>query len=203
MRLTLIVLLLCGSLFAENRKEWEASPEAYFMTSDERRVWERIDSDAEARHFIDAFRARRGADFSAEVQRRAALVDERLALGEVKASTTLRGRIAMLLGAPAELEVRGIPTATRGNWTHAVATRKGGATSDRAPQPNLIGNGAGWVEYTFRYAPNPTLGIGPEGWSITTEANGASGKDRLKYRRHRQAMEDVLEAAAQRSILAR
>jgi hypothetical protein len=207
MRLALVagfVAVLCSAASAEesrHRMEWEASPEAYFMTREERREWELVRTDDEAAaRFIDVFRARRGSDFAAEVRRRVGLVDQRLALGEVKASSTLRGKIVILLGAPSETLVRPIPTATVGNISHAVATRKGSPAGDSAPQPSMIGNGAGWVEYTFRYAENAALGIGPDGWTVITEANGASGKDRLKYGRHKKALDDILEAAAVRSI---
>ena len=202
----LLVVTLCGSVAAEEpvlRKEWEASPEAYFMTREERREWELVTTDAAARDFIAAFRARRGADFAAEVRKRAALIDERLALGEVKASATLRGKIAILLGAPRQLGVRHIPTATVGNTSHPLGTRKGSAGGDRPPEESLIGNAAGWVEYTFRYAPNPSLGIPAKGWVVVIEANAASGKDRLRSRREKKALDEILDAAARRSILKR
>lgn len=169
------------------------------MTQEERREWELVSSEESARLFIDAFRARRDPDFVAEVERRTALVDERLALGETKASATLRGRIAVLLGGPAELRLRHIPVATVGNVTHALGTRKGVST-DAPPQPNMIGNGAGWVEYTFHYPANRLLGIGPEGWTIVIEANAASGRDRLRHRRDKKDLDTILEAAARRSI---
>lgn len=207
MRFALTAALLCvlsHSTAAEEpplRETWGASPEAYFMTRAERREWELVKTDDDARRFIDAFRARRGAGFSAEVQRRAALVDERLALGEVKASSTLRGKIVILLGAPSAIHVKGIPVTTVGNVGHPLSARRGGAAADRPPQPNMIGNGAGWVEYTFRYQPDADAGIGPDGWTLIAEANAASGKDRLKYRRDRKTLERILETAARRSIL--
>lgn len=86
MRLALVaglVAALSSSVAAEvplHHKEWEASAEAYFMTRDERREWALVETEDEAKHFIHAFRARRGPDFAAEVRRRARLVDERLAL---------------------------------------------------------------------------------------------------------------------------
>ena len=199
----LLVTLLCGAVWAEappSLRQWEASPEAYFMTHKERREWESLKTDEDVQRFIDAFRARRGSDFSAEVRRRVEVVDERLALGEVKASTTLRGKIAILLGAPRELLVRHIPTSTVGIVSLPHAARKGGPAADSPPQPTAIGNGAGWVEYTFRYAPNPALGIGADGWTVVTEANAASGKDRLKDWRRSEMLDKVLEAAARRSI---
>lgn len=197
-----IVAMLCSSALAGDPNDWQASPEAYFMTRGERRDWAMLRTEVERQRFIDAFRARRGSDFSAEVQRRVRIVDERMALGDTRASATLRGKIVILLGAPADLTVRYIPKVTTGSVSHPLTTRKGNI-ADGPPQPSVIGAGEGWVEYTLRYAPNPSLGIGPDDLIIVTEASAASGKDRLKRRRGTASLDDVLEAAARRSILAR
>jgi GWxTD domain-containing protein len=195
----LLALLLTTS---PDVAKWADSPEAYFLTREERREWDTLQSETDRQRFIETFRARRGADFVAEVQRRVVLVDENLALGEAKASTTLRGRIAILLGAPAEVRMKHKPTATTGNVGHPIDRRKGGAV-DGLARPNAIGNGAGWVEYIYRYDPNPNLGIPDGGFTIAIEANAASGKDRLKSSRDRKKLDDLLDAAARRSILAR
>jgi hypothetical protein len=60
----------------------------------------------------------------------------------------------------------------------------------------------GWLEYTFRFAPRPELGIGPEGWTVVIEADVISGKDWLKHRRDREQMERILDAAARVSLRA-
>lgn len=182
--------------------KWEDSPEAYFLTREERREWDALHSPADQERFIEAFRARRGTDFVAEVRRRAALVDENLALGETKASMTFRGRIAILLGAPAEVRIEHKPTATTGNVGHPLERRTGGAT-DGLSKPTAIGNAPGWVEYTYRYDADPRLGIPDGGFTFVIEANAASGKDRLKSPRKRKKLDDILDAAARRSILTR
>lgn len=200
MRSAFVLALLLAA--APDVATWESSPEAYFLTREERREWDALRSAADRERFIEAFRARRGADFVAEVQRRVVLVDENLALGETKASTTLRGRIAILLGAPAEVRIKHTPTATTGNVGHPIERRRGRAT-DGLAQPNAIGNAPGWVEYTYRYAADPRVGIPESGLRIVIEANAASGKDRLKSLRSRKMLDDVLDAAARRSILTR
>lgn len=178
--------------------DWGDSPEAYFMTREERGAWERVQSnDEEAARFIAAFRAKHDRDFTAEVRRRAAIVDERMPLGEAKVSTTLRGKLVILLGAPAELKVKPISKAPA-SVAHPLEQRKGGST-DGAPRDNVIGAGAGWVEYTFRYPANPALGVEKE-WSVVIEANQASGKDRLKYARDRKKLDDILDAAARTAL---
>ena len=168
------------------------------MTRDERREWELVKSEEAAQRFVADFRARRERDFSEEVRKRAALVDERLALGETKASATVRGKIVILLGAPAELRLRAIPKATA-SVGHPLEQRKGGAT-DGPPRSAVIGSGSGWVEYTFRYAAKSGLGIGVDGWTVVLEANAASGRDRVKYSRDKKKLDEVLDAAARISF---
>ena len=179
---------------------WQDSPEAYFMTREERTEWELVKTEDEAIRFIEAFRSRRSRDFQAVIRQRAALVDERLALGEAKASSTVRGKIVMLLGAPATVTVKHIPKTVGGSVGHPLETRKGGATDGTPKGTAVAAIGAGWVEYTFHYVANPALGIGSAGWTVVIEADAASGKDRLKYRRDKKKMDDILDAAARASF---
>lgn len=169
------------------------------MTRAERAEWESLKSDDGMRRFIDAFRASHTPDFVAEVQRRAEIVDERMAQGDAKASLTTRGKIVILLGAPAEVKVRSFPWPGPGNVGHPLETRKGGAADQARLRPTMS-TGA-WIEYTLRFAPNPAMGIGPEGWSVVLEADSVSGKDHLKYpRRHAKQLEAILDAAARTAL---
>jgi hypothetical protein len=192
------LVAVAGEPSVEGEK-WQVSAESYFMTAEERLEWKRVTTDDDAQRFIAAFHARRHRDFAADIRTRTAIVDERLALGDARASTTLRGRIAILLGAPAELRVRAIRSPGR-NFGHPLQGRMGDAGSGQPRGASVVITGAGWVEYTFHYLPNPALGIGPEGWTVVIEANGASGKDRLKYKRDRKKMEPILDAAARNSV---
>ena len=192
-----IVLASLGNPF----QQWGRSAESYFMTQEERAQWEAITTDDAAKRFIDAFHARHARDFSAEVRKRAQLVDERIALGETKASLTTRGKIIILLGAPAEVTVRTFPRHVPANVGHPLDTRKGGAADNQNHTPTVIDGVGGWIEYTLRYAPNPALGIGPDGMKVVIEAESNSGKDRLKYaRRDAKKLEEVLDAAARTSL---
>jgi hypothetical protein len=196
----MLVLAWCAVDILASRQEWADSPEAHFMTADERRAWAEVKSDDEATRFIQAFRSRRRSNFQAIVNERAAIVDERLALGEVKASSTVRGRIVMLLGAPTRLTVRHIPKTVGGNVGHPLESRKGGATDGSPKGTVAVATGAGWVEYRFEYAANPALGIGHDGWTIVSEADASSGKDRLKFGRDKKKMEEVLDTAARKML---
>lgn len=201
MKALVATVLVLAALSAAHER-WASSPEAYFMTRDEQREWERITTDEEAARFIAAFRARRSATFLKEVEARAKVIDERIPLGETKASQTLRGRIIMLLGAPDELRAKPIPKSGGTSMGHPLESRKGGVSSG-TPKASAFGSGAGWVEYTLVYKARPQYGIGPEGWTVVIEADGASGRDRLKYRRDKKRMEDILDAAARASFPAK
>ena len=197
--LAAVLALLAGDASGDGR-EWAHSPEAHFLTGEERAEWALVKTDDEAARFVETFRSRRSPDFQDVIRQRAALVDERLALGEARASSTLRGRVTMLLGAPATLTVKPIPKTIGRSIGHPLETRRGGST-DTSPKGTAVAAlGAGWVEYTFRYAEDAALGIGPEGWTVVIEADAASGKDRLKYRPDRKKMEQILDAAAQRAF---
>ena len=191
MKAALALLLL---LAAFDRKAWEDSPEAQFMTTEERREWKVVRNDVDAQRFIEAFRARHSADFPQEAAKRAAVVDERLKMGEMKASKQLRGRIVMLLGAPAEISTRHIPKPYRGSIGVMTPGRTGAVTKSR-PAGKKMGSD-GWMEYTFRFAPRPELGIGEEGWTVVIETDVISGKDSLKHARDKKKMEEILDAAA-------
>ena len=54
-------------------KDWPKSPEAYFLTPEERQEWAKVASDTDAEQFIAAYWAKRGGErFKAEVARRIA-----------------------------------------------------------------------------------------------------------------------------------
>src|SRR5258708_39361408 len=52
-------------------KDWPKSPEAYFLTPEERQEWAKVGSDTDAEQVIAAYWAKRGGErFKAEVARR-------------------------------------------------------------------------------------------------------------------------------------
>ena len=61
---------------APNRKTWEASPEAYFLTSEERAAWKNVGTDAQARDFVGRYMAERGPDFEPMLRERIAVADK-------------------------------------------------------------------------------------------------------------------------------
>jgi GWxTD domain-containing protein len=81
-------------------KDWASSPEAYFLTADERKAWEVVASDEDAEKFIQAYRDVRGKGFAAAIQSRIEFADRTLGLGKKKGSQTMRGKTLVLLGSP-------------------------------------------------------------------------------------------------------
>jgi GWxTD domain-containing protein len=96
-------LVLAGGL-SKKYKNWDKSPEAYFLTSDERAQWKKIQTDADAQNFILDYKARRGPDFEKMLAERVAAADKYLSAGETKGSETLRGKIVILFGPPSAME---------------------------------------------------------------------------------------------------
>ena len=89
-------------------KDWAKSPEAYFLTPDERQEWSRVTSDADAEKFIATYWARRDPtpatpqnEFKDGVMRRIAAADEQFKLRRYnRGAESVRGRIFVMLGAP-------------------------------------------------------------------------------------------------------
>src|SRR5262249_20421625 len=66
-------------------KDWDKSPEAYFLTSAERADWKNVKTDEEADKFIAVYYARRGGEaFKQEISRRIAAADQQFKLQRYK-----------------------------------------------------------------------------------------------------------------------
>lgn len=82
-------------------KAWARSPEADFLTAQERAEWSRITTDAEAEKFIAAYWAKRGGErFKETIQRRIAAADEQFKMLRRRGAESSRGRIYIVLGSP-------------------------------------------------------------------------------------------------------
>ncbi len=103
----LATLIGSGSLPAEGLshelKDWAKSPEAYFLTSQERVEWKTIREDEQARDFIARYLARRGPDFRGILTERIGVADKYFSAGKVKGSETLRGKVIIVFGPPSQI----------------------------------------------------------------------------------------------------
>lgn len=85
-------------------KNWDRSPEAYFLTNAERAEWKKVKTDAEAQNFILDYKARRGPEFEKMLKDRVAVADKYFTSGETKGSETLRGKVIIVFGPPSGID---------------------------------------------------------------------------------------------------
>ena len=205
MRLLLLLLSIAVvvPVFAANPesfKEWEHSPQGYFMTKAEHQEAATITTQEEAQHFIDQFLVKRGPKFAGEVEIRAAKADQLLTIGKLPGSKTLRGKLVIMLGPPSGLEVYPVrETSNVSRSSPAVANAYAGGLGtgedDTTESGRTMGAESVSQNYHFTYASTPA---GP--LDVNLNANVSSGKDRPRGRDDGKKLDAVFEAAAQASI---
>lgn len=194
-------------------RDWDKSPIAQFMTADERAQWKTIKTDAEAGKFVADFKARRVAGFEAEVDKRAAMADKHLTIGRTPGSKSMRGKVLILFGPPAKVEVQ---------------TGSPGAQLDAIPEGDSHSNvGSGFVEggadeggslegnvptkstsyrptatiYTFSFNdPNLMKVLGRKELVVKVEADSLTGRDRVGKKTQAE-LEQLFQVVAQHSIV--
>jgi GWxTD domain-containing protein len=202
----LLSIALVTPVFAgspQKVKEWDKSPEAYFMTEAEHREWRGISSPEQAQQFIDKFVAKRGPNFTADIADRAAQADKYLTLSKLPGSQTLRGKVVILLGPPTNLDVtKVVDNSAIHHDSPAVAGAYTGGSANNVDEDTTGHEGASSMgagklirNYHFTYASTPT---GP--LDVTISADDISGKDRPRGRDDSKRLDAVFEAAAQASI---
>ena len=98
--------------------EWDKSPAGYLLTKDEKKEWNTISTEAEARAFIELFWAKRNPDpasafnpFKADFENKVRYADEQYTWDKKRGALTDRGRVLIVMGAPHYSENR-FPTET-------------------------------------------------------------------------------------------
>ena len=101
-KITLIatVFLAVAAFGADDIMKWNKTPEAYYMTSEEKAAWKRVASPEQAQKFVDEFRQKRGEQFLKDVRTRIDIADKQFKLDKTIGSLTQKGRVFMLLGPP-------------------------------------------------------------------------------------------------------
>lgn len=124
---------------AEESEDWANSPEAYFLTSEERREWKEIQSRENRQAFIDRYWLKRDPtpgtgknEFRELVLARIKTADARFPIAKTPGSRTKRGMVFIVFGTPARV-----------NDSLPVAP-----SNPRAPQPGTIGSPVGFTEGT-------------------------------------------------------
>jgi len=206
----LALALTASSAFGgglEKYKNWDQSPQGYFMTSAERSQWKTMATDADAEKFVAEFLAKRDAKFVAEVATRALNADKYLTIGKTKGSQTLRGKVVILFGPPAGMEVA--DRAGRSHYSNGPAaaavtnlgTGPSATTADGDTQTFGGGkSGAAFKDFTFSFLSKSVPALGAD-YSVTIEAELSNGKDRVRDRKKAAELEEKFEAVARASIL--
>jgi GWxTD domain-containing protein len=163
-------------------KDWPKSPEAYFLTPEERQEWAKVASDTDAEQFIAAYWAKRGGErFKAEVARRIAAADEQFKMRRQKGSESARGRLLIVLGGPSRVsQVR----SGAGGEAPDTGLGTAGASATRPGAESLGGVGQGssltqtWLYEKDKF--DPSLGIGELRLRIVVD--NLKGNDELQNR---------------------
>jgi GWxTD domain-containing protein len=106
-------------------KNWDRTPEAYFLTNAERAEWKKLTTDEQAQNFILDYKTKRGPEFEKMLKDRVAVADKYFSSGETKGSETLRGKVIIVFGPPSGID-----------------QSKGGGGA-RGVDPNAQGTGGG------------------------------------------------------------
>lgn len=207
-----VTLLLCTfSASAQNLteyKNWDESPEAYFMTAAERDQWRAIGDDTAAETFVNGFRARRGGDaFVKEVKTRVGNADKYLSIGKVKGSTTLRGKAVVLLGAPVNIAVN--DRVKKGGYTPPPSSAAvtslgvGASTRDGEGESQQVGTGEpgrNFRDFTFTFSAKENPAFKGKDYVVVIEADMATGRDKAGKGTKQKDLDAMFEAAAEASI---
>jgi hypothetical protein len=216
-QIALLLLFVPSLLFAaalsQKYKDWAASPQAYFMTKEERAQWSGVVTDADAEKFIAQFVASRGADFAEQVADRATNADKYLTIGKTRpASQTLRGKVIVLLGPPSALKNelkkgRVDRASTAGGYMSAAGDSGSGLGSPggggggasvgevvAVAQQSGMSEHKSYVEYTITYAGDKLPAGYANGVTITLQADPGTGEDWAPDRAAQAKLDQLFDA---------
>jgi GWxTD domain-containing protein len=207
-----VISFFSTSIFAatlsQRYKDWAHSPQAYFMTKEDRAEWSKLKDDAEAEKFINDFVAKRGGDaFVSEVERNVAQANKYLTLGKTPGSETVRGKMMIVLGPAA-------PTAAtkkkRSGDVRMAPTADGMSGGERGPgiesmqaASNGPGNSTVYVtEYTYTYPAAALPAAYGKQLTVKVEVDPDQGRDRFSSLGADRELDKVYEMAAQAKLAA-
>jgi GWxTD domain-containing protein len=148
------VATIAGAQLSQEYSTWPSSPAGHLLTKAERKAYEQIKSDGEAKAFIELFWAKRDPDletplneFKSGFDMRVEAADRYFTFGQTKGSMSDRGRVLIMLGKfssrqmfrPGELAAqlgersgRGDDTGNNEVWKFAKALLPDGFKGDEA-----------------------------------------------------------------------
>jgi len=190
----LVGILLAASALAEltKYKDWDKSPEAYFLTTAERAEWKSVSNDEDADKFIALYYAKRGGDaFKQEISRRIAAADQQFKMQRYKrGADSVRGHLLIVMGTPSRVSQS---RAQEGALDDTAGVTAPGIDT-RAPV-----QGAAAIAYTWTYAADkfpPAFEIGEVKAVINVDP--AQGRDTLSNARE---VERAMSTIAEKSIV--
>src|SRR5262249_61141500 len=108
-----LFVLLVSFLLAQSARDdedWANSPEAYFLTAEERAEWKSLDSRDSRQKFIERYWLKRDPspgternEFREMVLGRIKIADQRFGIAKTRGSRTARGFVFILFGSPARV----------------------------------------------------------------------------------------------------
>jgi GWxTD domain-containing protein len=194
-----VLFALAGLAFAASAlaelskyKDWDRSPEAYFLTPAERDEWKRLSSDADAEKFVVIYFAKRGGDpFREGLRRRIAAADEQFKMRRQKGSESSRGRVFIVLGNPSKIQ-QAPPTGA----TDVSATADDGLVvpelGAQRPKPQI------WIYEASKF--DSSWGLGE--LTIRFNVDDERGSDEIVGSREQAAADKAPATVASKSIVA-
>jgi GWxTD domain-containing protein len=208
-----VLAVLATPLFAAELgkyKGWNESPDAYYLTKAEREQWALLSSEAEAGQFVQKYIADRGGEvFSKELAKRIQMADKYLTVGATSGSKSLRGKIVILLGPPASMNIavrqpRAASRSGTADMSMSAGGEGGGSSSfdvaSVAQREGMQGADTGLRDYTLTYSAATVKAT--KDALLVVEVELKSGKDRVVNKKAAAELEKILESAAQASIVA-
>jgi len=133
-------------------KNWDRSPEAYFLTNAERAEWKKVKTDSEAQNFILDYKSKRGPEWEKMLAERVAAADKYFSAGEAKGSETLRGKVIIVFGPPTAIESGKAKVGSSSSANSSFTTHGG-----RDDGVSLGSGGSGPLNYAAPHAQSPTF----------------------------------------------
>jgi GWxTD domain-containing protein len=206
-----VVISLCAAAsFAAGvsraYKDWPNTPLGYFMTNDERKQWNALQSDADAEQFIKDFVAKRGGEkFTNELATNVAQADKYLTVGKTPGSQTARGKMMILLGpvAPAGVGKKKKAGEMRMGAGMPEGGFEGPTMGDMQAAANTPGNMDSYLAvYTYTYPASALPAAYGKPLTVKFDLDPDRDRDQLEGAGMQRELDKLYELAAQAKLAA-
>jgi GWxTD domain-containing protein len=122
-----VVASIAGAELSQTYTQWPEGPVGFLLTQSEQKAYSQLQTDAEAKAFIDLFWARRDPDlktvqneFKVDFDMRVAAADAQFSTSKLKGSLSDRGKVLYLMGKPEAVRNVAAGAAQQGNLPEFV-----------------------------------------------------------------------------------